>query len=74
MSAILPLNLRHGKLIDSERSCVYPTANVGKNSSMLRLSEKDETHRKGKVYEPGIPQCLAKISQFVWVAEAIQLC
>lgn len=65
MSAILPLNLRHGKLIDSGGSCVYPTADVGKNSSMLWLSEKDEVHRKGKVYEPGILQCLEERYQFV---------
>lgn len=60
MSAILPLNLRHGKLIDSGGSCAYPTATVRKNSSMLWLSEKDEVHRKGKLLETGIPQCLAE--------------
>lgn len=64
MSAILPLNLRHGKLIDSGGSCVYP-ADVGKNGIMLRLSERDEICRKEEVYEPGIPQRLAEISQFV---------
>lgn len=51
MSAILPLNLRQGKLIDSGGSCVYPAADVGKNSSMLWLSEKAEIHRKGNVYQ-----------------------
>lgn len=62
MSAILPLNLRHRKLIDSRGSCVYPTADVGKNRSMLWLVEKIETHRKRKADEHGIPQCLAQIS------------
>lgn len=62
MSAILPLNLRHRKLIDSRGSCVYPTADVGKNRSLLWLVEKTETHRKGKVNEPGIPQCLATLA------------
>lgn len=63
MSAVLPLNLRLKKSIDSRGSYVYPTVGAEKNGWALWFSKQDEICRESVWIWKSAERCLCLISK-----------